>query len=258
MTNAQAAWGIKQSFQSYITGSIAKGKWTLNGVGHSGGQFQFTGNSGAVDPAAKSGTVGFSGGIHFSGHNGVLDLHINNLEIEFNGNSGSLIAQVKSSDTSGNKTDFGRVALGNLQFSALNVSESSASGAASVSLTDAGSKAFAEFYEPGTQLDPITFEASLGGAANCSESQASGAASTSGGAGGGANNAAALKNGAANSGDGTTTGYENGSDKFKVKSAAAGNDTSSKLTPEMYLLVALAAFVVAGGSMGRLITNNPA
>ena len=188
----------------------------------------------------------------------MLDLHINNLEIEFNGNSGSLIAQVKSSDTSGNKTDFGRVALGNLQFSALNVSESSASGAASVSLTDAGSKAFAEFYEPGTQLDPITFEASLGGAANCSESQASGAASTSGGAGGGANNAAALKNGAANSGDGTTTGYGNGSDKFKVKSAAAGNDTSSKLTPEMYLLVALAAFVVAGGSMGRLITNNPA
>ena len=267
VANASAAWGIKQSFQSYITGSIAKGKWTLDGVGHSGGQFQFTGNNGAVDPAAKSGTIGFGGGVYFTGHNGVLDLRISNLEIEFNGNSGSLIANVQSSDTSGKKTDFGRVALGTLQFSALNVDDSSASGAATVSLTEAGSKAFAEFYEPGTQLDPVAFEASLSESANCSDSQASGAASTTGGnaGGGGAGTAAALKAGggaggagdSALGGDTTSTGYENGADKFKVKSASAGNG-NSKLTPEMYLLVAIAAFVVAGGSMGRLITNNPA
>lgn len=271
--NAKAAWGIKQSFQSYITGSIAKGKWTLNGVGHSGGKFQFSGKSGAVDPGAKSGTIGYGGGIQFTGHNGVLNLTITNLEIQFNGGSGSLVANVQSSDTSGKKTDFGRVALGSLNFSSLNVSDSSASGTASVTLTDAGSKAFAEFYEPGTQLDPISFEASLGAAPNCASGQGSAAAaSAAGGGGGGAAAAAALKDGGGEAAaavgengellfedaDGnSSTGYENGANKFKIKNAATGGTTDLDMTPGMYVLLAIAAFVVAGGSMGRLVVNNP-
>lgn len=270
--NAKAAWGIKQSFQSYITGSIAKGKWTLNGVGHSGGKFQFSGKSGAVDPGAKSGTIGYGGGIQFTGHNGVLNLIINNVEIQFNGSSGSLVADVQSSDTSGKKTNFGRVALGSLKFSSLNVSDSAASGTASVSLTDAGSKAFAEFYEPGTQLDPISFEASLGAAPNCASGQGSAAAASAAGGGGGAAAAAALKDGGGEAGaavgengellfedaeGSSSTGYENGANKFKIKNAATGGTTDLDMTPGMYVLLAIAAFVVAGGSMGRLVVNNP-
>ena len=37
--SGEAAWAVKESFQSYITGSIAKGKWDLNGVGFNSGQF---------------------------------------------------------------------------------------------------------------------------------------------------------------------------------------------------------------------------
>ena len=267
---ARAVWGIKQSFQSYITGSIAKGSWTLNGVGHSGGQFQFTGNSGAVDPQATSGTVLFGGGIAFTGHNGVLDLRISNLEIQFNGSSGSLIADVQSSNMEGEKKNFGRVALGSLSFSHLNVTDSKAEGTAAVALTDAGSKAFAEFYEPGIQLDPVSFEASLGGAGNCAAGQGSNAATSAAsmGAGGGGGGAATAQAAAAQSnaapgevtfgesGGNSTTGYSNGADKFQIKSA--GTNTEGPVTPETYLLLAIAGFAVAGGAMGRLVLNNPA
>ncbi|MWK60346.1 hemin receptor, partial [Pseudomonas otitidis] len=47
--SATARWGVKKSFQSYITGSIDKGKWSLDQTTHSGGQFVFSGKSGAVD-----------------------------------------------------------------------------------------------------------------------------------------------------------------------------------------------------------------
>ncbi|MDO4630813.1 MAG: HtaA domain-containing protein [Corynebacterium sp.] len=272
--SAKADWGVKKSFQSYITGSIAKGKWTLTGVTHSNGQFHFTGKNGAIDPKAKSGTVGYGGTMLFTGHNGVLHLVISNIEIQFKGNSGSLIADVQSSDTSGKRSNFGRVALGSLSFTTLNVSDSRASGAATVSLSEAGAKAFADFYQPGTQLDPISFEASLGAAANCAQGQGSSAATSAGGTSGGAAAAEALKNGGgtsgtgdslgSTSGDGTsgdssTSGYQNGSNKFKVKSAGAGGTSGSmEMTPMMYLLLAVAAFVVGGGSMGRLVMNNPA
>lgn len=46
MQAATAEWGVKKSFQSYITGSIAKGAWTLDGVGYDNSRFQFTGNGG--------------------------------------------------------------------------------------------------------------------------------------------------------------------------------------------------------------------
>lgn len=264
---AKAAWGVKKSFQSYITGSIAKGKWTLSNVQHSNGEFHFTGNSGAVDTAKKSGTIAFGGGMKFTGHNGVLNLQITNMEIQFNGNSGALIAEVVSSDTSGKVTNFGRVALGNLQFSSLNISDNSASGTASVSLTDAGSKAFAEFYEPGTQLDPISFQAGLGASANCASGQGSAAASSAAGGSGAGAKAAELKNSGEAGGDvsfdedsTSTEGYESGANKFKIKNASASTNGvgGTELSPGMYVLLALAAFVVAGGSMGRLVVNNPA
>uniref|UniRef100_UPI002888F88D HtaACR2 integral fusion within enhanced green fluorescent protein n=1 Tax=Corynebacterium diphtheriae (strain ATCC 700971 / NCTC 13129 / Biotype gravis) TaxID=257309 RepID=UPI002888F88D len=163
VTQAHAAWGLKKSFQSYITGSIAKGQWNLDGVGYSNGEFTFSGASGAVDPQAKSGFVKFGGTMRFSGHHGILDLNISNPEIVFNGATGTLFAQVRSSDMEGKKSDYGRVAIGNLTFSSLNASETAASGKATMTLHPDGAGAFAGFYEAGSDLDPITFDAQLGG-----------------------------------------------------------------------------------------------
>ena len=292
VTEASAAWGVKQSFQSYITGSIAKGSWELSGVSHSDGEFHFAGNSGAVDPKANTGTILFPGSMHFTGHKGVLQLNMSNMEIQWNGNSGSLVATVSSNNMEGQNTDFGRVALANLSFNQLNVGDNAASGSATASLTQAGAQAFADFYPEGTQLDPISFTASLGGAASCAAGQGSGASGGGvAGAGGNAAAAAATKAGgsaganSAKSGNaaggasakpgsaaaaklgGNTNGSQDSSEgagfdskgSFKIKSAAAnadgaGTGGSPFTTP---ILMILGAFVIAGATLSQFVSRNP-
>ncbi|AKA96052.1 HtaA domain-containing protein [Corynebacterium ulcerans] len=260
--SASARWGVKKSFQSYITGSIAKGKWRLDQATHSGGQFVFSGNSGAVDVSKRSGKIKFVGGVNFSGHNGVLDLNISNVEIGFNGRSGVLYADVRSSDMQGNKSDYGHIPLANLNFGSLDLSDSKVSGKATTTLTKEGSGAFAGFYEAGTELDPLDFDAALGGSADC----ASGAAKASGVKNGNKASGAAASAGIDqedkdNSGASVAddqslseSGYKNGAKNFKIRPAA---DDKEGIDPNMYLLLIVAGFVIAGGSMGRLVLNNP-
>ena len=292
VTEASAAWGVKQSFQSYITGSIAKGSWELSGVSHSDGEFHFAGNSGAVDPKANTGTILFPGSMHFTGHKGVLQLNMSNMEIQWSGNSGSLVATVSSNNMEGQNTDFGRVALANLSFNQLNVGDNAASGSATASLTQAGAQAFADFYPEGTQLDPISFTASLGGAASCTAGQGSGASGGGvAGAGGNAAAAAATKAGGSSGANGAksgnaaggtnakpgsaaaaklgvkTNGAQDSSEgagfdskgSFKIKSAAAnadgaGTGGSPFTTP---ILMILGAFVIAGATLSQFVSRNP-
>lgn len=244
VTQASAQWGVKASFQNYIRGSIANGSWTLNGVGFDNQQFQFSGNSGAVDAENKTGSINFPGSIHFTGHGGILDMQIANIEISFNGNSGELIADVVSSDMEGNSTNYGRTVVGTLNFSALNVSATEASGSASVSLSQSGSQAFADFYTPGTQLDPISFSATLGGDASCAtgSTPATGAAAT-----------VSTENTDGIAGEESTT-PANQNSQFQIRQAAAD---SSGLDTTTTMLLILGAFVVAGGSMTRFTVGNP-
>ncbi|WJY88845.1 HtaA domain-containing protein [Corynebacterium confusum] len=266
--SAEAAWALKESFQSYITGSIAKGKWDLSGVGYEGGEYRFTGNGGNVDTDSQQGTIIYGGSMQFTGHNGILDLNIANPEIQFNGNGGQLVADVRSSNMEGEKIDFGRTALGELNFSDLNVTDSSVSGSATVLLTNDGSKAFAEFYDPGTELAPLSFSAQLGGAGDCDGVGGTAASGSSSGSGSTGGSAAARSAGAAKlaernggfssstgaDGENSSAGYEDGSGNFKIKSAAAGGAGSDATT---YLLLLIAGVVVAGGSIGRLAASNP-
>lgn len=269
VTSSTLGWGLKKSFRSYITGSIAKGSWTLQGSDYVDGQYRFSGNTGNVDTGAKTGSIRHNGAVQFDGHHGVLDLNVANPEVTFNGNSGQLLADVRSSTMEGEKLNFGRVVVADLQFDSLNVDANKASGKARAFLTDTGAKAFAGFYEPGMELDPLNFDAQLGGAGDCSAaggasgSGTAGGASGSGGAGGtgkvaggGTSNVAG---GADNplSGDGETTGYENGSGNFKIKSAGANNNGVGE-NPATYILLLLAGLIVAGGSMSHLVMRNPA
>ena len=263
VTQATAQWGLKKSFQSYITGSIAQGRWDLSGVGYDNGRFQFTGNSGAVKDNA--GSVQYGGSIQFTGHHGKLGLNIANLEITFNGNSGELIGDVRSSNMEGEKKDFGRTVIGSLDFSSLDVGADSVSGEAAVSLSETGSHAFADFYEPGTQMDPLSFNATLGGSADCGAVSGGGGASSGSGSGGssaggngkggtgskGGVNAGAVDQALA--GD-SSQGYEDGSNKFKVKSATSPNGNMDN--PTTYLLLFIVGLIIAGGSTSRLVMNN--
>lgn len=276
VSSAQASWGIRSSFLNYISGGIAKGGWELSGVGEENGLFTFTGTSGAVDPANKSGTILFPGAIRFTGHGGVLDTRFSNLEIQFSGNAGALVLNASSNSTDGDPKDYGRVTLANLNFNSLQVEASSAGGTAEVTLTQAGSAAFGDFYPAGASLEPITFQAVLGGGASCASGQ--GGVASAAGVGGGAAAAENLRAGGV-SGQASSSGVASSSvldeaafegavssdsllaadagSQFKVKSTGGEGEPGTDRLMSMVLLI-VAAFVVAGLNLGNFVRRNPA
>lgn len=277
VTQAEAQWGVRKSFLNYISGGIAKGGWELSGVGYENGTFRFSGDSGAVDPQAESGTILFPGTLRFTGHGGVLDTRFSNLEIQFSGNSGALVVNASSNSTEGEANDYGRVTLATLNFSSLQVSDTEVSGTAETSLTEAGSRAFGDFYPAGDSLDPISFRASLGGGASCAEGQG-GTANSAAAGGGNADRAAELRGGGSSTGGGdgisadgsvfdevTGDGETMTSDslaaaedgnQFRIRSAGAENDPNSDRLVTLVLLI-VAAFVVAGASLSNFGRRNP-
>ncbi|MDO4909954.1 MAG: HtaA domain-containing protein [Corynebacterium sp.] len=288
---SQVNWGVKESFQSYIRGSIAKGGWELTDMDFSNGDFIWSGSGGSVDENAKEGSVQAQGTVEFTGHGGILDLVISDVEVDFSGNSGKLIATVTSNDMDGNSHDFGRVALADLSFSSLNISGGEISGdTSSVTLTAAGVEAFASFYEEGTELAPLSFTASLGEPETACTTGTSGNISSARSASSGTSNsgvaAAARARTTASTGSSTgsgtsaqskttTAGTKHSSttdtdaapaNSFKIKTTAAQadqqNTASSLLSSTMdfrtAVILLIAAFVVAGTSLGQFIFRNPA
>ncbi|MCI6206109.1 MAG: HtaA domain-containing protein [Corynebacterium glucuronolyticum] len=264
ISSATATWGVRSSFRTYIRGSIAKGGWKLGGVTYDNDAFTFTGTSGAVDPQSKQGTIMFPGTIQFYGHGGILDLTLSNLEVQFSGTSGNLIAAVKSNDVYGKPHDFGRVSLATLSFNELTTSDTQASAAAQVTLTEAGAHAFADFYTPGTELDPLQFTAQLSGKANCTTGQATAGAAPSSAGPSDQGSAAAILAGGKGSGDSaiatpqlTEDSRSSAPDKnhFQIKSAQAGAQKTD-VTATTLLLI-LAAFIVAGGSLNGFLRRHP-
>lgn len=162
ISNASAQWGLRSSFRNYISGGIAHGGWDLNGTTYSKGQFSWGQGSGNVQDG--KGSVSFPGGVHFYGHDGVLDMNISNLRLDFDGATGVLYADVSSSSMDGTKQNFGTVAFANVNTSSLSVKGDKITltdGAAT--LTETGAKAFADFYKPGDALDAFSFSGTVAG-----------------------------------------------------------------------------------------------
>src|SRR5262249_47647866 len=96
-------WGIKSSFQSYVTGPVAKGSFSLTGgaatLGES--QFGFPSAAGTYDGDSGAFTASFAGGVHFVGHRTdsgsyQLDLTISRPSVRLSGGSGTLYVDVRS------------------------------------------------------------------------------------------------------------------------------------------------------------------
>ncbi|MFI9105755.1 HtaA domain-containing protein [Streptomyces fildesensis] len=186
VTTAQAAdrrvaggrldWGIKSSFQSYVTGPIAHGGWNLLGgaatVG--GSQFRFHSAQGSYDGDSGDFRAGFSGGVRFTGHrqadgSNQLDLTISRPTVRISGGSGTLYADMSSkSKETGKVTTSSQVPLASLALRGVDMR----GGGSTVSLdsvpatlTAQGAKAFAGYYTAGTALDPVTLSADVAAAA---------------------------------------------------------------------------------------------
>lgn len=160
-------WGIKSSFQSYVTGPIAQGSWGLTGgaatVG--GSRFRFHSATGSYDPASGAFRAGFSGGVHFAGHRKSdgsyeLDLTISSPTVRIQGGSGTVYADMVSKDRgSGRVTSATQVPLATLGLSGIDMTGGSTPVALDnipATLTSQGAKAFAGYYTAGTPLDPVS------------------------------------------------------------------------------------------------------
>jgi large repetitive protein len=169
VNGATLTWGVSDTFRAYIAGPIAKGSTTTSGVKDSGSVFTWSGGKGSFNTDLGKGRAGFGGSVRFTGHDGILDLQVSNPRVQVDGSTGTLIVDVVSSDMEGNKSTSKGVAFASLSLAG----KKSTSGdtitwtGAPATLTAAGAKAFAGFYDAGTALAPVTFSFPIGGDVEC-------------------------------------------------------------------------------------------
>ncbi len=163
-------WGVKESFRSYISGSIAKGSWeTSAGATYATPSFAFTGATGEIDPAGGSGHVTFPGSVHFTGHGGILDLTISSPTLQMSSDGRAvLLLDVRGTDTSGAPAvDQKQAEIGTLAAApAVDATAGTLTlTAAPMTLSAVGAPAFGGFYAEGEELDPVTATVQLSCAA---------------------------------------------------------------------------------------------
>ena len=187
--DGKLGWGVKESFRTYVVGSVANGKITASDgatQATGNGAFTFPDATGSYDNDADTLSAAFEGAVNFKGHetNGTyaLDLTLSGLEVALDGGKGELTADVTSL---GKKTD--DVVLADLKTNdatltpeddVITVSDITAT------LTEAGAKAFSGYYTSGTELDPATLSVALSDDATLpSDGSSSGTGDSSGGSG---------------------------------------------------------------------------
>ncbi|MDQ6522861.1 HtaA domain-containing protein [Nocardioides sp. LHD-245] len=161
ITDATLDWGIKTSFRTYIEGSIAHGAIaTTGGVSRNAdGSFRFAGGAGTFDDAGNLTRITFPGAVSFDGHDGQLDLDIDDVRIDLNGDQSVVRADMTSKDmTTGQVVAYPDVVVATLDPEAgeyAGAGGMSTWSAIPARLTAAGAPAFGGFYAGGTELDPV-------------------------------------------------------------------------------------------------------
>jgi len=163
-------WGFKESFRSYISGSIAHGEWTVSdGATYRTPRFGWSGGTGTFDSTAFTGRVSFPGTVRFTGHDGLLDTTVANPTLVFTGRDhAQLLLDVTGltmDDALAGRTDkvltFAQVPFVDIDLSAATV-ETSDDGTritvtdAPSAITSQGYTAFPN-YEAGTAFDAVSF-----------------------------------------------------------------------------------------------------
>ncbi len=170
-------WGIKSSFQSYVTGPIANGSYSLAGgaatVGSS--QFRFPSATGSYDGSTGAFRSSFAGGVHFVGHRKTdgsyeLDLTLSRPTVRISGSTGTLYLDVTSkAKGTGTVTTSSQVPFASLALRGINMKAGGVTGVVlnnmPATLTAQGAKSFAGYYTVGTVLDPVSLSADVKAAA---------------------------------------------------------------------------------------------
>ena len=84
--SVEITWGFKESFRSYISGSLATGEWVVSGdVGYATPSFTITGGEGHILADRSGGDIAFAGEMRFVGHGGILDTAVSSPRLVFEG-----------------------------------------------------------------------------------------------------------------------------------------------------------------------------
>ncbi len=168
VTKSTLTWGVKESFRAYISGSIANGAWeTSDGAGYETPEFIWTNGTGTIDPETGTGSVSFTGTVHFTGHDGILDLTLANPTVEFDSaGSAALLLDARSTDMEGEvAVDTVQAWVGEITLDGDLIPSGGVARLADqpTTLTNSGAAAFAGFYEAGVELDPLSVTLELDG-----------------------------------------------------------------------------------------------
>lgn len=155
-------WGFKESFRSYISGSIANGSWEVSGdVGYEIPAFTFTGGRGYVSPDRTEGALSFEGELLFQGHGGILETSLQNPTVVFTGaHLATLVLDVTGDTMEEVSVSQQDVPFASITWDRASEEVSSEEGvwhveSAEVMLTDEGSAAFGT-YPAGDVMDPMS------------------------------------------------------------------------------------------------------
>lgn len=171
LQDASVDWGVKSSFRRYITGPVAGGSQELTGAtSNADGSYHFTAAEGTVE-ADGSYHVKFTGSsVKYTGHHGVLEVTISDLELVIKDGQGSLYANISERPYNGNTTpnppvQHDHTLIGTFDASSLKNEGGqltlAASDATKVKLSTEATSVFAEFYQAGQELDALAFSAKL-------------------------------------------------------------------------------------------------
>ncbi|MEU1530374.1 HtaA domain-containing protein [Streptomyces fagopyri] len=165
-------WGVKSSFQSYVTGPVAKGSYALTGGAATigGGRFRFHSATGTYDGGTGTFRAAFSGGVRFLGHRAAdgtyeLDLTLSRPTVRISGTAGTLYADITSkAKGTGTVTTSSQVPFASLSLGGIDMK----GGGTAVrlrnlpaTLTPQGARSFAGYYTTGTALDPVSLSADV-------------------------------------------------------------------------------------------------
>ncbi|MFJ8495640.1 HtaA domain-containing protein [Streptomyces sp. NPDC094038] len=159
-------WGVKESFRTYVVGSVAQGRITVSGgatQAAGNGVFTFGDATGDYDTDAGTLAAAFDGAVTFKGHesNGTygLDLTLGNLRATLDGGKGELTADVTSLGTT--TEDVGLADLKAASADLTPTDDVITLDDVTATLTEAGAKAFSGYYPAGTALDPLDLSVAL-------------------------------------------------------------------------------------------------
>ncbi|MFJ9028580.1 HtaA domain-containing protein [Streptomyces sp. NPDC102274] len=154
IVDAAVDWGVRRTYREYVTGPIAKGKWTLSGGARDGGAlFRFPRGKGTYDAGKGTLDAAFAGSVRFTGTG--LDLTLTKVVVRVKDGKGTLSADV----TDAAEGSPPRKAVPIVTFAAKDFTPED--GLASLTevpttLTSQGAETFGSLYAAGTARDSIS------------------------------------------------------------------------------------------------------